>query len=135
MNRLSSKLINSLASKLGKNEQYVRQQISKRARREHIPSEVALVNWANERGIPTSTYVRSLGPVQQAQVYSQPAGANNSQKPQILRIHQFGKDKDKWYNTWWVQWFVVGLLIATVAGTLSQIIGTYFTNLFGLTRP
>jgi|SRR3989344_678356 len=133
MIRHDPKLIKKLSEKLNKPEKYIREQISKRARRDNISSESALAKWAQSYKIPTSSYIRQLAPNIQSQIYSHPPAIDNngSTKPQIFRIIQIGRDKDRWFNLWWVQVFVLGIL----ASVISQIAGTFFTNILGLTKP
>ena len=99
MNRLSPTLIKKLANKLDKSEKYVREQISKRARRERIYSEAALANWADELNIPISSYTRSLPQSQQTQIYSHaPNNSGNAKKIQSFRIVKIGGDENRLYN-------------------------------------
>lgn len=132
MSRLDKTLVNKISKKIDKNEQYVREQISKRARRETISSEVALVRWAKEIGVPTSTYVRKLPPIQQSQIYSQTTPtSNNAQKLQTLRIVKLGKDENKVYNQLWFQILILGIAV----NIASQVIGVLITNSLHLTNP
>lgn len=133
MIRYNPKLIKRLGEKLNKPEKYIREQISKRARKDNISSEAALAKWAQLYRIPISSYVRQLPPNIQSQIYSPLPITNNngSPKSQIFRIVQIGRGKDRWYNLWWVQVFVLGIL----ASFISQIAGTFFTNALGLTKP
>lgn len=132
MNRLSPTLIKKLANKLDKSEKYVREQISKRARREHIYSEVALANWADELNIPTSSYTRSLPQSQQTQIYSHtPTNGSNTKKIQSFRIVKIGGDENRLYNQLWFQILVLGVAVNVV----SQILGVWITNLVKLTTP
>lgn len=66
--RLNRDLLKKIATQIGKSEQYVREQISKRARRLHVMSEVAQIVWANELGLGTAVAFRRLDPNMQNQV-------------------------------------------------------------------
>src|SRR6185312_2278734 len=58
--KLDTGLLTKIASRLGKTEQYVREQISRRASRHNIASEAAQVLWAKELGFGTATMQRGL---------------------------------------------------------------------------
>lgn len=58
--RLDPKLLAKLARRLRKKPQYVREQISRRASRDGISSEAALVARCNEHGIGTAAYLNRL---------------------------------------------------------------------------
>ena len=133
MIRHDPKLIKRLSEILGKPDKYIREQISKRARRDNISSEAALAKWAQSYRIPIGSYVRKLPFNLQSQIYSPPTATDNngSPKSQIFRIVQIRKDKKRWYNLWWVQVFVLGIL----ASVISQIAGTLLTNSLGITKP
>ena len=60
--RLDPTLLGKVASRTQKSVQYVREQVSKRAGRQHISSEAALVLWASGLGIATGRYVNKLSP-------------------------------------------------------------------------
>src|SRR5438445_2019553 len=66
--RLDPALLDKLVKKTGKSLQYVREQISKRAARQGISSEAAMVLWAKEFGIGTGTFQRRLAPHLQNEV-------------------------------------------------------------------
>jgi hypothetical protein len=66
--RLDPGLLDKLAAKTGKDVQYVREQISRRAGRLSIASEAAQVLWAKEFGIGTAAYQRRLDPHVQQQI-------------------------------------------------------------------
>lgn len=68
MAHLDAGLMGKLVTKTGKPLKYVREQISKRAGRQGISSEAALILWAKEHDIGTSTYQRGLEPHIQEQV-------------------------------------------------------------------
>ena len=132
MNRLSPTLIKKLANKLDKSEKYVREQISKRARRERIYSEAALANWADELNIPISSYPRSLPQLQPTQIYSHaPNNSGNAKKIQSFRIVKIGGDENRLYNQLWFQILVLGVAV----NVASQILGVWITNLMKLTTP
>ncbi len=67
-NRLDRGLLNKLVRKTGKSLKYVREQVSKRAARLGLSAEAALILWAKEFGIGTSTFQRRLDPHIQEQV-------------------------------------------------------------------
>lgn len=66
--RLDQKLLGKLADKTGKSEQYLREQISKKANKLGISSEAAQILWAKEKGLGTATYQRKLSPGIQEEV-------------------------------------------------------------------
>lgn len=66
--RLDPALLRKIATETGKSEQYVREQVSKRARRLHVMSEVAQIVWAKELGLGTAIAFRRLDPQMQSQV-------------------------------------------------------------------
>lgn len=132
MSNLNSNLIKKVVSKLGKKEKYIREQISKRARKERVVSEVALINWAHELGIPTSAYVRRLSPTQQMQIQSTiPSNGVRNTKSQTFRIVQIGSNEHNILNQLWFQIVVLGLGVNIFA----QIIAVCITNYFHLTHP
>jgi len=67
--RLDQRLLGKLAARASKSEQYVREQISKRASRLGIASEAVQILWAKEYGIGTGRFYRSLPPHVQEQVH------------------------------------------------------------------
>lgn len=66
--RLDANLLNKLVKKLGKDEKYIREQISKRANKLGISSEAYLVIWAKKEHIGTGTYQRKLPSEVQAEI-------------------------------------------------------------------
>ena len=66
--RLDPRLMEKLVTKTGKPLKYVREQVSKRATRLGISAEAAMILWAKEFGIGTSTFQRGLDPHIQEQV-------------------------------------------------------------------
>ncbi|HEX9346586.1 MAG TPA: TIGR02391 family protein [Gemmatimonadales bacterium] len=66
--RLDPRLVKKLVTKTRKPLQYVREQISKRAAKQGISAEAALILWAKEFGIGTGTFQRGLAPHLQEQV-------------------------------------------------------------------
>lgn len=66
--RLNRTLLEKLVKRTGKSEQYLREQISKRASRLGVPSEVAQILWAMELGMGTASALRTLPPHMQEQV-------------------------------------------------------------------
>jgi len=56
--RLDAKLLTKLANRTGKNLKYLREQISRKASRQGISSEAALIIWAKELGIGTASALR-----------------------------------------------------------------------------
>ncbi len=139
MPRLDPQLIAKLSEKLNKKPQYIREQLSKRARRHKVLSEAELAIWANELKIGTSNYVRKLAPHVQDQIssYFSPSkkGASSSKPSRFRLFIQTDKKSDHWYNIWWVQLIVAFLLVGIIAGTISQILGAYFADLLGITNP
>jgi len=66
--RLDPGLLGKLVKKTGNSVKYVREQISKRAAKQGISSEAAMILWAKEFGIGTGTFQRRLAPHLQDQV-------------------------------------------------------------------
>jgi hypothetical protein len=66
--RLDPRLVKKLVERTGKTLKYVREQISKRASRQGISAEAALILWAKELGIGAATFQRRLDPHIQDQV-------------------------------------------------------------------
>lgn len=56
--RLDYKLLKKLSKRIGKSEQYLREQLSKRAHRKGSSSEVELILWCREQGLGVATYLR-----------------------------------------------------------------------------
>lgn len=71
MARLDPKLISKLAEKLKKPEHYIRDQISKRARRNSVNSEAQLVLWLKDEKIGYQTYFNKLTPDIKQQISAQ----------------------------------------------------------------
>jgi Protein of unknown function (Hypoth_ymh) len=68
--RLDKGLLKKVAKKTAKTQQYVREQVSKRASRQNVASEAALIIWAKELGFGTAAAQRQLDPHIQQQVSS-----------------------------------------------------------------
>lgn len=68
--RLDIALLEKVATRTKKTEQYVREQISRRASRQGIASEAALIIWAKELGFGTAAAQRHLDPHIQQQITS-----------------------------------------------------------------
>ena len=66
--RLDQVLLKKIAKKKDKSLKYIRERVSKRARRMSVTSEEALLLWAKELGIGTSHAFRQLEPHMQEQV-------------------------------------------------------------------
>lgn len=66
--RLNRKLLDKIASKLGRRRANINVRVSKKASKLGISSEVALIILAKELGIGTATYQRSLDPAKQTEV-------------------------------------------------------------------
>lgn len=97
--RLDQQLLKKLVKKTAKSEQYIREQISKRASRRGVSSEAAQILWAKEFGLGTARFQRSLLPHLQEQVRDalpsvfarQAAG---SVSPRLARTASRPKGKD-----------------------------------------
>lgn len=68
MQRLDEVLLKKLMDKTGKEKQYIREQIAKKANRIGISSEAYLVIWAKQLGIGTAIYQRKLSPSIKAEI-------------------------------------------------------------------
>lgn len=68
MARLDQRLLRKVADRLGKDPQYIRQQVSRRASREGVASPAALVMWARDLGIGVASAVNKLPPHVQQQL-------------------------------------------------------------------
>ena len=68
--RLDAALLTKISKQIGKKEQYVREQISRRASRRNIASEAAQILWAKELGFGTAAAQRRLDPHVQQQIAS-----------------------------------------------------------------
>lgn len=66
--RLDPALLHKLVKKTQKKEQYVREQISKKAGKQGISSEAYLVLWAKQMGIGTGAFQRKLSPTIQTEI-------------------------------------------------------------------
>lgn len=137
MQRLNPQLITKLSEKLNKKPQYIREQVSKRAARESILSETALVIMAKENNIAVSTYIRALPAHAQNQFNSffNKSFGSSSQTQQIGNLKvtvQKDDKKTQWYNLWWVQLTIAFFVVGIIAGTISNVLGDYFSNKFGI---
>lgn len=87
MARLDQALLQKVATRVGKNPKYIREQTSRRASREGVASEVALVGWARDLGIGVASAVRRLPAHLQQQLAvprvlpAGPAGAVSRSRP------------------------------------------------------
>jgi hypothetical protein len=77
--RLDKGLLEKVAKRTGKTQQYVREQVSRRASRHSIASEAALIIWAKELGFGTAAAQRSVDLHIQHQISSVGSG-NRSPK-------------------------------------------------------
>ena len=68
--RLDAALLTKISKQIGKKEQYVREQISRRASRRNIASEAAQILWVKELGFGTAAAQRRLDPHVQQQIAS-----------------------------------------------------------------
>jgi hypothetical protein len=68
--RLNRALLTKVANRTKKTEQYIREQVSRRASRQGIASEAALIIWAKQLGFGTAAAQRHLDPHVQQQVSS-----------------------------------------------------------------
>lgn len=68
MARLDQTLLRKVADRLGKDPQYIREQVSRRASREGVASPAALVMWARDLGIGVASAVNKLPPHVQQQL-------------------------------------------------------------------
>lgn len=136
MKRYDPELIKKIAEKTGKNTKYIRERISQRALSHNISPEAELANWARSLRISASTYIRKLSSSVQSQIYSPPQSNNSiSPKHSVIKIVQFGKKEDEWYNQWWVQLLIAFFILGILASTISQVLSTWITNSIGLTKP
>lgn len=82
MARLNQALLHKIAKRLGKDPKYIREQVSRRASREAVASEGALVMWARDLGIGVASALEKLPPHVQQQMsvprVMQPRPARNS---------------------------------------------------------
>ncbi|HAF23506.1 MAG TPA: hypothetical protein DCK93_11465, partial [Blastocatellia bacterium] len=84
--QLDATLLKKMATKIGKTEQYVREQISRRASRKNIASEAAQITWAKELGFGTATAQRRLDPHIQHQIVAVPVqgpASANGRRPSL----------------------------------------------------
>src|SRR5437867_9076483 len=68
MARLNQTLLHKVAHRLGKNPQYIREQVSRRASREGVASPAALIMWARDLGIGVASALDKLPPHVQQQL-------------------------------------------------------------------
>jgi hypothetical protein len=68
MAQLNQALLHKVAEKLGKTPQYIREQVARRASREAVVSDVALIMWARELGIGIASALRKATPTVQQQL-------------------------------------------------------------------
>jgi hypothetical protein len=87
--RLDQRLLRKLSAKVSKSEQYIREQLSKRASKLGIASEVAQILWAKEYGIGTARFYHSLPPHIQDQVHkSLPAVFSRAPLAPLARVRR-----------------------------------------------
>lgn len=60
MARLNQTLLHKVAKRLSKKPQYIREQVSRRASREAVSSDVALIMWARSRGIGVASALNKV---------------------------------------------------------------------------
>src|SRR5258708_747664 len=66
MARLNQTLLHKVAKRLGKDPKYIREQVSRRASREAVASQAALIMWARDLGIGIASALDKLPvPLQQ----------------------------------------------------------------------
>jgi hypothetical protein len=87
---LDQALLRKIGTRKDKSLDYIRQQVSKRARRQNVTSEVALVLWAQELGIGTSSAFRKLKPHMQDQVRQLSAAPAEAEANQATRTSSLG---------------------------------------------
>lgn len=92
MTRLNQTLLRKIAGKMGKDVRYVRQQVSKRATRNGIPSEAELIRWARELKIGAGRALQALPPHIQAQAYN-PATVTRTKRVPVRRVKE-GESKN-----------------------------------------
>lgn len=80
MARLDISLIRKLAGKLKKPEQYIKEQISKKASRNNVSSEACLVKWLKDENIGCLVYFNGLIPEIKQQIRS----LNESKKVEVV---------------------------------------------------
>ncbi len=68
--RLDPKLLKKLSKRLGKTEQYLREQISKRSGHHRVSSEAYFVHWLTTEKIGSANFRRSLSPQIQGEILS-----------------------------------------------------------------
>jgi len=84
MAKLDSNLIKKLSKKLDKPEKYIKEQISKKASKNHVSSEAFFVKWLKEEGIGCQIYYNKLNPTIQNQ-YSTLAQRTEKNKKLITK--------------------------------------------------
>jgi len=75
--RLDPRLLEKLAKKTGKPAQYLREQISRKAGKQGISSEVALVLWCRKIGIGATTFLNKQPTIVRDEVRSASAGSSD----------------------------------------------------------
>ncbi len=119
-----------MSAKIGKNEQYIREQISKRSGRHNISSEAEMVLWARSLNIGTNIYVNKLPPHIQNEIRTYKS--SNHSTSVIVNTKKIYSDKKrskkKWHETWWGQF----LLFVIIGGALATIIGGVVLKLIGI---
>jgi hypothetical protein len=68
MARLNQTLLHKVAKRLGKKPQYIREQVSRRASREAVSSDVALIMWARDLSIGVASALNKVPPNVQQQL-------------------------------------------------------------------
>lgn len=136
-NRLSPKLIEKISKKINKTPQYIREQISRKAQKNNISSEAALILWAKTLGIGYATYLRSL----HDHVKNEVSSHNISEKTHttiektkvIVKEKESSKAQKKWHEEWWFKDLILPLFVVAIfGGVIALIVGTFILVRLGI---
>src|SRR5258705_5973705 len=132
-NKLNRNLISKIAEKTGNKQRSIITQIGRKAGKNNTSSETAMINWANELGIKTLSYIKKMAPALQSEIRS--SGKKTGYKQESFQPFFVKSNQRKiiWYNKWLVQ-LIFAFIIGVFGGTLSGVISGYIQKLLGIIK-